>query len=83
MVNVSLTKDEFDFIRNTIESRYYDYTDHNTEDELKNNEDYQFLCKLDKKLIKTYNKQTGRYYLWQLKDPDLSVTDDNLRDEWK
>lgn len=39
------------------------------------------LNKLEKKVLKAYNK-TGVYYTWQLKDRDGETIDSNIKEEY-
>lgn len=77
MVTVSLTRKEFDMIKEILGSEIVKMGDYNEED----SERFKLFDKLDDKLTRTLNKN-GIYYLWQLKDRDKGVVPGNIKDEW-
>jgi len=74
LTNISLSEEEYKLLFDTIGSKFYDFTDYQTEEEYTKDPNYILLDKLYNKMVRSYNKQNRKYYLWQLIDDKKPVT---------
>lgn len=78
-IKILLTEDQYEFLNSKLDSHSYYIGDNGLTD----TKEGKAFFKLCDKFTKSFNKSTGHYYLWQLKDRDQPVTQENIKDEWK
>ena len=79
-MQVSFSKKELDSFNELFGSQYMDF-DRNTSDDQSINKTFDAMSNLQDKMIRSFNK-SGHYYLWQLKDRNGGVTDENILKKW-
>ena len=78
-ISITLTENQYNYLFEIIGDKSYYFSDNG----LLETEEYKDWNKVYNKLIKSFNKSTGKYYLWQLIDREGEVNQQNIKKEWK
>jgi len=78
-ISITLTENQYNYLFEIIGDKSYYFSDNG----LLETEEYKDWNKVYNKLIKSFNKSTGKYYVWQLIDREGEVNQQNIKKEWK